>query len=146
MSVLNSTGKTVCNPEWKKTNGDGIPDLPSNAYSCSCKHCNFVLSRTADWTSTQKEKLLVDAKIGDRVLVHGETAGVVRYVGDLDSGYTNDQVYVGVKLDDPVGEHDGVYMDKRFFKCPSRHGIIVPIEAIHVLVPRDCGVWHIEQD
>ena len=36
-----------------------------------------------------------------------------------------------------VGEHDGVYMDKRFFKCPSRHGIIVPIEAIHVLVPRD---------
>ncbi len=40
-------------------------------------------------------------RIGDRVLVHASLPGVVRYVGDLDSDFTSDQMYVGVKLDDP---------------------------------------------
>lgn len=31
-----------------------------------------------------------------------------------------------------VGEHDGTYQEKRFFSCPSKHGIIVPIEDIAV--------------
>ena len=33
--------------------------------------------------------------------MYGALPGVVRYVGDLDSDYTNGQVLVGVKLDDP---------------------------------------------
>ena len=40
-------------------------------------------------------------RIGERVLVNGKQTGVVKYVGDLNSSYTNDQVYIGVKLDDP---------------------------------------------
>ena len=36
-----------------------------------------------------------------------------------------------------VGEHDGVYYNKRYFKCPDMHGIIVPIEQVHILTPRD---------
>ena len=38
--------------------------------------------------------------VGDRVLVRELHSGVVRYVGDLDSEYTNDRIFVGVKLDD----------------------------------------------
>ena len=49
----------------------------------------------------EKEGFSSDIKIGDRVLVHGTLPGVVRYVGDLDSDYIKDQIYVGVKLDDP---------------------------------------------
>lgn len=59
---------------------------------------------TSHWTSMQKEDSEIVIKIGDRVLVHGCLPGVVRYVGDLDSNYTNDQVYIGVKLDEP-GKH-----------------------------------------
>lgn len=27
--------------------------------------------------------------------------------------------------------------NKRFFKCPNMHGVIVPIEQVHILVPHD---------
>lgn len=40
-------------------------------------------------------------KVGDRVLVQGLYCGTVKYVGDLDSSYVNDHVFIGVKLDDP---------------------------------------------
>ena len=41
-------------------------------------------------------------RVGDRVLVyHGSLTGVVRYVGDLDSQYTNAKLYIGIKLDAP---------------------------------------------
>ena len=36
-----------------------------------------------------------------------------------------------------VGEHDGVFQNKRFFECPNMHGVIVPIEDVHLLVPAD---------
>lgn len=32
-----------------------------------------------------------------------------------------------------VGKHDGLHHGKRFFKCPPRHGIFVPLEQIHVV-------------
>ena len=40
-------------------------------------------------------------QIGNRVVVKHKQSGVVKYIGDLNSSYTNDQVYIGVKLDDP---------------------------------------------
>ena len=36
-----------------------------------------------------------------------------------------------------VGEHDGMFHNKRFFKCPDKHGVIVPLEAVHLLMPSD---------
>ncbi len=36
-----------------------------------------------------------------------------------------------------VGEHDGMYRDKRYFKCPNKHGMIVPMETVHILVTTD---------
>lgn len=52
-------------------------------------------------TNIQKEKINVGVRVGDRVLVQGLYSGTVKYVGDLDSEYINDDVFVGVKLDDP---------------------------------------------
>lgn len=39
--------------------------------------------------------------LGNRILVRGRLSGGVKYIGDLDSQYTNDTVYVGIQLDDP---------------------------------------------
>lgn len=81
---------------------EGIPPLGDNAFSCSCSPCKAVFRETAHWTSTKKEaNVNIPIKLGDRVLVRQSHPGIVRYIGDLDSKYTDDQIYVGVKLDDP---------------------------------------------
>lgn len=60
------------------------------------------MKETAHWTSLRKgETPNIPIKLGDRVLVQRCHPGIVRYVGDLDSKYTDDQIFVGVKLDDP---------------------------------------------
>jgi dynactin complex subunit len=71
--------------------------------------------------------------IGDRVLVKGKYSGIVRYIGDLDSNLINSKTFVGVKLDDPVGIHDGIHKGKRFFKCPPSHGVFVPINQVDII-------------
>lgn len=82
--------------------GAGIPALGSPEFCrCPCTHCKSVLRDTAHWTNIKKEAPYCDVKIGDRVLVNEKFTGVVKYVGDLDSSYTHDQLFVGVKLDDP---------------------------------------------
>ena len=78
-----------------------IPPLGSNPYNCNCKFCKAILKETACWTKAKKDDINVDIKIGDRVLIQGALPGVAKYIGDLDSSYTNGQVYIGVKLDDP---------------------------------------------
>ncbi len=85
-----------------QTRGDGhIPALlEHNTHCCNCKYCRVILKETKCWTQARKEDINVDIKIGDRVLIQEMLPGVVKYVGDLDSVYTNGAVYVGVKLDD----------------------------------------------
>lgn len=36
--------------------------------------------------------------------------------------------------------------NKRFFKCPNMHGVIVPIEQVHILVPHDVSQSFCECD
>ena len=59
------------------------------------------MSKTSHWTKTRKESIKFDVRVGDRVLIHRDLPGIVKYVGDLDNRFTNGEIYVGVKLDDP---------------------------------------------
>ena len=132
----------------------GIPPLGDNVFNCSCSNCKTVLKETAHWTELKKDSINpTNVSVGDRVIVHGKYLGVVRYIGDLDSSFTNDKFYVGVKLDDPgmsctndkkiiikiktvfntVGKHDGIHKGKRFFKCPPQHGVLVPLQQVAVV-------------
>ena len=43
-------------------------------------------------------------------------------------------MFVGVKLDDPVGEHDGMFDGKRYFRCPCNHGVMVSKKRVSLLV------------
>ena len=82
--------------------GSGIPELGSPEFSCCrCSHCAAVFTDTAHWTSVHKPAMKCRIKIGNRVLVKDKQSGIVKYIGDLNSSFTNDQVYAGVKLDDP---------------------------------------------
>ena len=40
-------------------------------------------------------------------------------------------------LSSAVGAHDGLFDNKRFFRCPEMHGVVVPIEEIHIIRPFD---------
>lgn len=64
-------------------------------------------------------------KVGDRVILSEDLTGVIKWFGLLDEYAPGQEIYVGVHLDDPVGEHDGMFGKKRFFRCPQYHGTIV---------------------
>ena len=61
----------------------------------------MIAEETKSLTAVPQFGPAIELRVGDRVLVDGYLPGVVKYVGDLDSGFANSQLYVGVKLDDP---------------------------------------------
>ncbi|EGD83194.1 hypothetical protein PTSG_03825 [Salpingoeca rosetta] len=84
-------------------------------------------------------------RVGDRVLVRGplvdgvvkQYTGVVKYVGRLDSEVIDYNIYAGLKMDDPIGDTDGLFKGKRYFRCPERHGRFVAVgDIISVVASR----------
>eukprot|EP01137_Pigoraptor_chileana_P028378 Opistho-2@12277 len=93
------------------------------------------MERSKNWEASNA--LRGHIKLGDRVQLDGGLLGFVKYVGRVDSDYIDYQTYVGVKLDDPAGDCDGVYKGKRYFTCPDKHGMVVPVSRIaSVYVPK----------
>ena len=58
-------------------------------------------------------------------------------MGPLDPMVVPVKTYVGVQLDDPVGEHSGVFRGKRFFECKHMHGTLVPAAEVVKFKPRN---------
>ncbi|KAJ3130562.1 hypothetical protein HK100_007990 [Physocladia obscura] len=79
-----------------------------------------------------------EARVGDRgcVLINGERVlGMVKYVGLFDP-YPESGLWCGIKLDRPLGKHDGVVRGKRYFSCEENHGLFVKLEKI-IPMPRE---------
>ncbi|XP_035040060.1 CAP-Gly domain-containing linker protein 1 isoform X2 [Hippoglossus stenolepis] len=68
-----------------------------------------------------------ELKLGDRVLVGGSKAGVVRFLGETDfaKGY-----WCGVELDEPLGKNDGAVAGARYFQCMPRFGLFAPVHKV----------------
>lgn len=79
----------------------------------------------------------VPFKIGDRVVLQHNRTGVVKWFGALETGYLDTDVYVGIQLDDPIGEHDGMFRKKRYFECKPNHGTICLLEDVLYYMPRN---------
>eukprot|EP00048_Salpingoeca_helianthica_P008831 m.127051 g.127051 ORF g.127051 m.127051 type:complete len:334 (-) comp14699_c3_seq1:38-1039(-) len=101
-----------------------IPGIGAAVF-CRCSACkgNGRFSAHRDDGSHAKR---AGFRVGDRVLLSGERTGVVRWLGQLDSDFVSNELFVGVQLDDPLGQHNGVYRGKRYFLCPDHHGVFVP--------------------
>ena len=72
-------------------------------------------------------------KVGDTVLVAqraGEFVGVIKFVGKVDIGPNATEHRIGVKLDDPVGNTNGVVKGKRYFSVSAKHGVLVSKDRI----------------
>lgn len=72
--------------------------------------------------------------IGSRVKVmkkHDLRFGMVMFVGKTEFG--PDTVWAGLRLDEPLGTHDGEFRKKRYFQCEPRHGLFVHAATCKVL-------------
>lgn len=62
--------------------------------------------------------------MGDRVVVHGDQLGIVKYIGKLEFDQL-DRMFIGIHLDIPLGITDGTVRGRRYFQCPPSHGVFV---------------------
>lgn len=99
-----------------------------------------------------KSKRVKRLKVGDRAVLNMgketniEQAGIVRWVGSLDEMVVPPEKFVGVQLDEPVGEHDGVFKRKRFFTCRPSHGVLVPIDHVIRFCPKNESSYFLLHD
>uniref|UniRef100_A0A3P8ZD16 CAP-Gly domain-containing protein n=1 Tax=Esox lucius TaxID=8010 RepID=A0A3P8ZD16_ESOLU len=80
------------------------------------------LSETDSAKKTRRE-----LRLGDRVLVGGTKAGVVRFMGETEFAKGE---WCGVELDEPLGKNDGAVAGTRYFQCLPRYGLFAPVHKV----------------
>ncbi|XP_051539765.1 CAP-Gly domain-containing linker protein 1-like isoform X2 [Myxocyprinus asiaticus] len=111
---------------------DAVPDTPTtNATATNKTSTN--LTRTASESASNlsetdsAKKLQWELKLGDRVLVGGTKAGVVRFLGETDFAKGE---WCGVELDEPLGKNDGAVAGVRYFQCLPKYGLFAPTHKV----------------
>uniref|UniRef100_A0A8C7Z958 CAP-Gly domain-containing protein n=1 Tax=Oryzias sinensis TaxID=183150 RepID=A0A8C7Z958_9TELE len=82
-------------------------------------------SNLSDPDSLKKSRR--ELRLGDRVLVSGSKAGVVRFLGETDFAKGD---WCGVELDEPLGKNDGAVAGARYFQCLPRFGLFAPVHKV----------------
>ncbi|XP_060751933.1 CAP-Gly domain-containing linker protein 1-like isoform X2 [Tachysurus vachellii] len=83
------------------------------------------VSNLSETDSTMKGKR--EMKLGDRVLIGGTKAGVVRFLGETDFAKGE---WCGVELDEPLGKNDGAVAGSRYFQCLPKYGLFAPTHKV----------------
>ncbi|GFR64184.1 myosin-7B-like [Elysia marginata] len=105
----------------------------------------------------QKDAILCDAiQIGDRASItvnqkpprYGRKkpkpvtyTGIVKYMGNLDKESYDARIYVGLRLDAPLGESDGTFKGKRYMFTPPDHARFFKIRDLDSVLDVSSGMY-----
>ncbi|XP_078714653.1 CAP-Gly domain-containing linker protein 4-like isoform X1 [Lampetra fluviatilis] len=64
-----------------------------------------------------------ELELGERLLVSGQRAGVLRFQGTTHFAPGH---WYGIELEQPSGRNDGSVAGVRYFQCPAKHGVFAP--------------------
>ncbi|XP_055951588.1 uncharacterized protein LOC129987656 [Argiope bruennichi] len=85
---------------------------------CICNSCANILENT--------DILIAPLKKGERVIISGEISGTVCYVGHVES-LSFPEIFIGLYLDEAVGDTNGCVGKKRYFSVPYGYGMFAPL-------------------
>jgi peptidoglycan hydrolase CwlO-like protein len=130
----------ICSLNKEQTDKEMPPYLSSMV-----AQSNNGLEQIKNEVDRRERDLAKQLKVGQRVLVQikkskfdlepQKLTGIVKYIGNVDSEFIDDRIYVGVKLDEPVGNTDGIYKGKKYFDCPANHGRMLRVTSVLAVMP-----------
>ncbi|KAG8183119.1 hypothetical protein JTE90_024428 [Oedothorax gibbosus] len=94
---------------------------------CLCDSCEKSLDESA---------IRPPLKKGDKVVISGEISGTVCYIGHVDK-LSFPEIFVGLHLDEAVGDCNGSIEEKIYFETPPGYGMFAPLWSICCLIENE---------
>ncbi|KAL2314771.1 Cell polarity protein alp11 [Schizosaccharomyces pombe] len=92
---------------------------------------DFEASKASRQESLKRELVDLQKNLNSRCCAAGERYGTIRYIG-LVPEINNDNLWVGVEFDEPVGKNDGSVSGKRYFNAKNKHGSFLRSSEVEV--------------
>lgn len=82
---------------------------------------------SADSTALFPKELSINMRVNVVTTRDGRLPGLIKFIGHT---AFSPGMWIGVSLDAPVGKNDGSVQGRRYFDCPTEHGLFVKEDVV----------------